>query len=179
MAKTKTLDLEFFRKPLAWLDEDFGPLLTKAAVHCLVDQGHRSGIPIAVESDSNEGQWSVEWTTVIDPARSGTLPNENELTQKASECISLLLAPKLTGMEYFETAQIGTGVDFWLKEDPYSMKLDACLEVSGIRKETPQNTVAYRAKEKVEQARKLLDMEINVYISIVEFSTPKVNFQRL
>lgn len=179
MAKTKTLDLECFRRPLDWLDGDFGPLLTKAAVVCLVDQGHGTGIPIAVESDQSEEKWFVELTTIIDPARSGTLPNENELTQKGSECISLLLAPILTGMDYFETAQIGTGVDFLLKEDPYSMVFDAGLEVSGIRKETAQNTVTNRAKEKVEQVRKMLDSEIIVYLSIVEFSSPKVNFKRL
>jgi len=52
------------------------------------------------------------------------------------------------------------------------------LEISGIFKETKQNNVEKRVREKKQQAKQSDESQLPAYISIVEFSKPKVIFTK-
>ena len=54
--------------------------------------------------------------------------------------------------------------------------IKARLEISGIRKETPQNTVESRLKIKEKQILKSANSDSICYVSVIEFSKPKAKF---
>lgn len=174
----KRLDLEHYRKDLDWLDPDFGPRLSKAAVYCLVEQGHPTGVEFTVSTSGEVFRFGLDWETMIDLSQSKTLPNEEEMTQRGAECLSLLLANEILGLPYFITAQKGTGVDFWLKSDPFSIFVEAGMEVSGIRKSESGNSLEGRLRQKQEQVRKAGSQNLT-YISVVEFSQPEAKVEAL
>ncbi len=79
-------------------------------------------------------------------------------------------------MKIVERSYIGTYVDYILGEmsDDDSFFLQkAKLEVSGIGKETPTNTVNQRIRVKLNQVQKSADKELPSYIIVVEFGSPK------
>ena len=50
------------------------------------------------------------------------------------------------------------------------------LEISRIRKETPQNTIKSRLSVKEKQILKRVDKDTICYVSIIEFSKPEAKF---
>jgi hypothetical protein len=174
-----SLDLEHFRSQLDWLDDDFGPALTKAAAFCLLDQGHASGVPLVVKTNEEEIQVTIRWATKVDPQKAGSLPNDVDITERGAECISLLLAEKLYGFTMFETAQIGTAVDFWMRTNEDDLGFDHGIEVSGIRRASRGNDIKARLDQKTKRILNLGDLGHEYYISIVEFSRPRAAFMKL
>ena len=168
----KKLDLEYYRQALGWLDPDTGAMLVKSAVACLLSENHRTGVLMATEVDGNPENYALSWQTKIDVAHRASLPNDQELTQKGAECISLILVKDQWGDDAFETARIGSGVDYWLMHSA-SFDFEARLEVSGIRKATPGNPISMRVKEKTKQAGKAPRDQYPTYISAIEFSGPQ------
>jgi hypothetical protein len=175
----RPIDLEYYRQSFDWLSADFGAFLVTSAIACLVDENHRSGVTMATDFDSHDEVFELSWQSTIDELQRRSLPNDKELTQKGAECISLLLAKELLGYEEFETARIGTRVDFWLipSDAAGGFNIQAGLEVSGIRRETKNNLVKTRINGKTKQVEKSPDLDVPVYISIVEFSCPKSSFR--
>ena len=52
----------------------------------------------------------------------------------------------------------------------------ARLEISGLRKETPSNTLANRIKVKLKQVEQSDDSGVSAYIAIIEYSKPSAVF---
>ena len=171
----RRLDLEYYRQELEWLDSDIGAMLVKSAVACLVDENHHTGVIMTTTLNATEELFELSWLSSIDESQRRSLPNDQELTQKGAECISLLIAKELLALDEFETARIGTGVDYWLMPSG-GFNILAGLEVSGIRKESKNNLVGTRVRKKTKQIEKSSELEVPKYISIVEFSNPKSSF---
>ena len=80
---------------------------------------------------------------------------------------------------HFETRAIeGDGFDFFFRDralaaSDYDLFVGtAVIEVSGIDRETPSNSIAARARQKAAQARSRHDFRV-AYAIIVEFATPQ------
>ncbi len=175
----KRIDLEYFRTPQEWLDEDFAPFLTKAAMTCFTDQNHLSGTEVQVKTNEGIENWTVEWDTISSKKKNASLPNSSELTQKGAEAVALCLAKELEGYPYFETARIGTRVDFWLKKNQESFSFEAGLEVSGILRKSQSNTIKKRIDQKKKRILTLGELQHDYFISVVEFSTPSATFLKV
>lgn len=105
--------------------------------------------------------------------------DEQDNTEYAAVGVSALLTPYLTDYTIIQRSQKGTGYDYALAKKETPFVFAALLEVSGIFRETPDNTIVKRAAEKRKQIRKSEKMNLEEYISIVEFSTPKVLYEKL
>ena len=103
--------------------------------------------------------------------------DEKRTTDFGAMGVAVLLASHLTNYTIFITSESDNGYDFRLmKETIDDDYLDARLEISGIRKETPQNTVKSRLLVKEKQILKRADKDAICYVSVIEFSKPEVKF---
>jgi hypothetical protein len=105
-----------------------------------------------------------------------------KVTEKAAEAISFFLTVRLTSFTIIEETCFGTGVDYWLgynEQHPlYNPKnfFNARLEVSGIFRETTENTLEKRIHKKKAQTSLSDGTQLPAYISVIEFSSPKAYF---
>jgi hypothetical protein len=97
----------------------------------------------------------------------------------------MLILPQITDYRAVESAGYGTGMDFILVEGPNDDTLifndvSAYLEITGIAKETPTNTIADRIAEKKARINKVRAKDANrlgslpTLIVCIEFSKPLV-----
>lgn len=93
--------------------------------------------------------------------------------------LTILAFIELTGYNYFERIQQGSGFDFWLgtyEEEEWKFQEKpkvAKLEASGIFSETRGNTISMRISKKKKQTGKFSGVKIPVFIAVIEFKSPK------
>lgn len=108
-----------------------------------------------------------------------------KFTEKAAEAVSFFLTAELTGYTIVKEAKFGDKTDYWLGYDKKHKLYDpdnflkAQMEVSGIFEETPVNTVEKRVMEKKQRIQSGGISKTPVYISVVEFSSPKAFFGKI
>jgi hypothetical protein len=150
----------------------------EACMVCLHRNQHRSGVKLEVKGDIDR-PITLMWDDYFDNQINNTWQDEIYCTDHGAVCISTLLVKKYTEYTVIQRARIGTGIDYWLgKEDEIPFRNSARLEISGIWKETEQNNMKKRWNIKKRQTEKSDHSNFPVYISIVEFSTPKVLFAK-
>ena len=109
---------------------------------------------------------------------------KRKITEKAAETISFFLVKEMSEFSVVLEATIGTGFDYWLGYDEEHRLYDplnfmkARLEISGINKETRDNTVKKRVEEKRSQVKVSDSTNLPAYISVVELFTPKAAFEK-
>jgi len=118
-----------------------------------------------------EVAWDGNVTIQIDRA----YQDSNKATDFGACVIALLLLRELTEFTAIQQSNVGTTIDYYLirqgqPDDTFIFDNAGYLEVSGIRRETPDNTIEDRIKDKVKRLRKQEDLP--TFISIVEFSRP-------
>lgn len=96
--------------------------------------------------------------------------------------LSILVAKDFLGYLGFEQGIQGTGLDYWMgkKKTDYSLlqifQREARLEISGIAKETKDNSIKMRIQKKRKQLEASDDSNLPGWVSVVEFGTPKLKF---
>lgn len=154
--------------------------LTENCIVALEDQNHKSGCILKLSGDFKE-DLKVNWSSEI--IKNG-YKESKKFTEKGAEAISFFIAVKYTDYDILEEATIGTGIDYWLDyksnhEDYDELNMfRARLEVSGILKETSKNTFHQRINIKKEQTKASDYTMLPAFVSIVEFSEPKVYFSK-
>ncbi len=137
---------------------------------------HSSSVTLKVTGVVDE-KFSVIWSHKIDQTVKRSWGDRQEAAEYGAAGIALLLLIKLTGWSVVERAFIGTHVDYYLgipdKTEQIGFKRLARVEVSGIGKETKNNRLSKRLKEKLEQVRKSIHSNLPAYVVAVEFGTPK------
>ena len=148
------------------------------SIVALEDNYHKSSCVLKVYGDTTI-DFQLNWSKVF--GRAG-YKEPKKFTEKGAEAISFLLCHKLTDFGILEEAMIGTGIDYWLAYETnhanYSKNslMDARLEISGILKETSQNTMVSRIQVKKLQTHRSNNTSLPDYVSIIEFSIPKAYF---
>ena len=151
--------------------------MAECAAVCFESQGHKSGVLLPY-SDGQETKYSVvEWTNEVNAAILYSHFDEKRSTDFGAMGVAVLLACNLTEYTIFDSSAIGNGFDFWLRKRMSDGSFaDATLEISGICRETLQNTVKSRLSIKEKQILKRAEQDVICYVSIIEFSKPEAKF---
>jgi hypothetical protein len=151
--------------------------------NCIVameNNNHTTGCPLFISGDNNI-ELIVKWNRGF--LRNG-YKEQTKIVEHAAEAISFFLSAKLTKYKVVEEALIGTGIDYWLGYDEEDNNYDpqnfiqARLEISGIGRESENNTLRNRVKIKMKQTAPTDESKLPAFVSVVEFSTPKAFFGR-
>lgn len=154
--------------------------LTENCIVALESCNHKSGCKLEILGDKTDAAL-LEWSTEV---KTAGYQEPRKYVEHGATAISFLLAQSFTEYRILEEATYGTGFDYWLGYDKNHVKynpsnfLSARLEISGILRETPQNTLIERVKLKREQTNVSDSSKLPAYISVVEFSQPKVYFAK-
>lgn len=150
--------------------------LSECAVSCLTRQGHSSGVQMTCGGITNTPE-SVNWTTPFTDQLDRSTNDLQEATEHGAECISALFAIEHTPYTIVKRSRKKTGVDYWLgkKDDPLFQET-ARLEVSGILNDREE--IQKRKKQKLQQTSQSDSTALPAYVSIVEFGTPAIDFDK-
>jgi hypothetical protein len=172
-----TLKLDTIGKDIEGISQTFGAYMAECAAVCFDSQGHKSGVKLEY-SDGHMTQYALlEWTNEVNNQIRVSHFDEKRATDFGAMGISVLLVCHLTDYTNIVSSTTNNGYDFeLLKEDDNLNFISARLEISGIRKETPHNTVESRLKVKEKQILKNATIGTICYVSIIEFSKPKAKF---
>jgi len=180
----KELILDTLGEGIPVIDHELAGMMTKSAIVCLNHHQHQSGVQLHVEPEKI-GLCSLHWTGEVTiemrrqyagtTAKSRNYEPITSTTDDAACAIALLFIRDKTEYTAFEKAAIGTTIDYYLINQVtdsdliFNDTITARLEVSGILKATPKNSVQARLKQK---QNRLLDEGLPTFIVIVEFSQP-------
>lgn len=139
--------------------------------------GHKSPTLMKLEGIQNEGVL-LHWNDTFNEQMDRTYADHQENTERAAVCLSVVLAKHLTGHTVLMRSRKGTGFDYMLGDEEDIFLPKARLEISGIERETPNNTMQGRFNQKSEQVKPTDSTGLPAYISIIEFSNPKALFDR-
>ncbi len=175
---------DFALEELKYIIKSFSPtqcdFLSENCIVALEENKHTSGCVLSVTGEETR-KFKLCWNKEFN--RSG-YKERKKVTEKAAEAISFFLTRQLTDYFVIEEALIGTGIDYWLGYEASHPLYDptnfirARIEISGIDRETANNSQKGREKKKREQTFPSDPAGLPVYISVVEFSTPKASFAR-
>lgn len=150
--------------------------LCENAVACLIRKGHESGVNIDCQGVLIQ-QEKVEWGTEFTNQMDRSLNDQEVATEHGAACISILYALEHTDFTIIQRSRKKTGVDYWLgKKNDFLFQNAARMEVSGIF--DGADKVDARVKRKLKQSCQSDFSGLPVYISVVEFSRPIINFTK-
>lgn len=170
------LNIESIKQGMPGITPVIGNYLYENCLVSLLKAGHTDGVALQVYGLSEE-TYNIHWQGIITDQMARSYQDNLETTEQGAVCLSVLLAQHLTGYTIIERSWRGTGIDYWLgyEEDPFLLRA-ARLEISGIKSETSNNTIAARYEQKAKQTRQSDNVDLPAFISIIEFGTPKCLF---
>ena len=171
------LKLHTIGEGIEGISPTYGAYMAECAAVCFESQGHKSGVLLPY-SDGQVTKYSVvEWTHEVNDSIMDSHFDEKRTTDFGAMGVAVLLTCELTDFRIFKTSETNNGYDFLLRNKSVDENfLSGKLEISGIRKETPQNTVKSRLSVKEKQILKNIDDDAICYVSIIEFSKPEAKF---
>ena len=172
-----TLKLHTIGEGIEGISPTYGAYMAECAAVCFESQGHKSGVLLPY-SDGQVTKYSVvEWTNEVNDAILPSHFDEKRTTDFGAMGVGVLLACNLTDYTIFDSSATGNGFDFWLRKRTNDGDFtDATLEISGIRRETLQNTVMSRLTVKEKRILKYAEKDAICYVSVIEFSKPEAKF---
>lgn len=154
-----------------------GAVLVENSTVMLHNAGHESPTPVALYG-MLEQTMQLLWNDNFTDQMARSHADMQETTELAAVCVSLAVTQQITGYTVIERSRKGTGFDYLLGDDMELFLPKARLEVSGIAKESLTNTVEGRFRQKSLQTSVSDETNIPAYISVVEFSNPKILFNK-
>lgn len=149
--------------------------------NCIVamhNSGHLSPVILQMEGIRTE-PFSLIWEDSFNDQLRRTYNDEQSVTERAAIAVSVMLAIRTTSYTVIERSRKGTGFDYMLGDDQNPLFVpEARLEVSGIMRETNDNTIASRFQQKCLQTERSDDSCLPAFVSVVEFSIPKAIFDK-
>jgi hypothetical protein len=177
-----TLDFDKLKAGLPEISSAFGALFAEAAAFCLTNLGHKPGVRLQVEGDV-EAVFSVVWTELIGTFEISSWNDQKEAVEYGATAIAILLILELTGYNLFRREDQAQGTDYELRVQTDSGEKSqspiAKLEISGIMNENLGNTLAVRVSLKESKIKKRGNVNLPVYIVVVEFGTPKAKLIKI
>ena len=125
---------------------------------------------IKVEGDY-EIVFELSWSDDMTEQMQKSWNDQREVTEYGATAIAALLLQKLTNYEILGRAKQEEGIDYYLGYDN-NEAIQGFLEVSGIWKQAPENTVNIRVNKKIKRIKKLKD-EFPVFVIVTEFGQPQ------
>ncbi len=177
----KKINFQQLEEGLIGISPKAGAYLAEASAFCLEANGHESGVILKI-SGKIEEKLQIQWNILVDEQVKRSWKDSLEATQFGAVGIAISLMLELTGYTVIERSFIGTGFDYVLgieeikKDGSVQLISKVRLEVSGLWKESKTNTVNQRVKQKLKQTNVSDYTNLDAYIVVVEFSTPKAKF---
>lgn len=172
-----TLNLEDLRTGLMGLTPEFGSFCLQACTVCLENSNHLSGVTVSVNGTQNINA-TLNWASIVNDQVKRNWMDNDEATEYGATAIAIILSNKISNYNCIERSSKGLGFDYWLgNEDSIGLfQRKARLEISGIYKESPTNTLENRVKDKKTQTKKSENLNMNAHICVTEFSNPKCSY---
>ncbi len=151
----------------------------EAAICALTICGHKKGVQVKIFGVLEE-KIELFWTDDIGEGVAKGWKDEAELVEYGATGIALLLLLNLTDYTIFERSPKGTRADFWvgkINEDGEE-ELTGLLEISGMKKETPNNRINARLNKRIKRMEESPFRTIPFYVFIIEFTAPKVKYHK-
>ncbi len=158
--------------------------LQEACQWCLHTSCHKEGVEILAKYRGETNSLSILWgEKESDLQLLKRAYNKDDAIEYGAEALSLLLVRTCTDYTAIRRSATGTGIDYWLGDKKKNNNnifstTDARLEISGILKENPRNTVKTRIKQKLKQTIPSDGSLFPVLVSIIEFGHPKSEMVR-
>lgn len=172
----KKLKLDELKNGLPGVSKNIAAFLVEAAVICLDQNGHRSGVEIIITGIRNE-IFQVEWSDSVSPELVQSWQDLKEATEYGATALAVLLVHPITGLYVTGRVPQSEQSDYILQNpEKYTQGVtepDAFLEVSGIFKEKVGNTLNMRIQKKKKHIQKGARRNYPTYVIVVEFSSPK------
>lgn len=159
------------------ITDDYVGYLLGATKYCLEKNSHSPGVVADIKGDLTGGI-RFKWESVTEKERN-TYGDPGAATEKGAEGIAFIIVDRFTDYKVGQQSFVGTGFDFYLvpkanKSTLMSLSEDYVkLEVSGIDKKSPTNSVESRIKTKSKQAATIKDGK-EFYVIVPEFGDPMV-----
>jgi hypothetical protein len=166
------LQLSRLRTGTPGITPHFGGCLCEAAVICLEQQNHTSGVTLRLSGELTDTV-ELAWDRVPDQARA-CWADPQVAVEHGAYGVAILIIDAITEYTVVERSRKGTGFDFWLgsKIDPTSLfQNKARLEVSGILVGS-DSEIRQRVREKLIQMNRG-GIDLPGYAVVTEFSRPE------
>ena len=174
----RKINLNQLKQGISGITVAYGEFLCETLVYCLVKMGHEPGVHLVVLGNK-KAKLEITWSGKLNKEVAATYNDELDLAEYAATAMAILLVLELTDYTYLKRAQKGSRGDYWLgkKDEQGVLILDGLLEISGILKETKNNRLPKRFREKEIQVKLSPYQSVSKNIVVVEFSTPKTKVQ--
>jgi len=141
---------------------------------CFHHHGHRSGVLMRVHYREEIEAFEVAWDGEVSEQIVRSYGDKRRAVDNAACAIALLLVREMTDFTGIEQSSTGSTIDYYLvpqgQDDTLIFNRAARLEVSGILRETEDNTVEDRVRSKLRRLKP--EGGLPDFIVIVEFSKP-------
>lgn len=159
------------------LSFNVGSYLEEAARVCLFLNGHKSGVELKVLGDFVLS-FKLIWKDSVEEKILKNWQDEKEAVEYYATAIAILLIEELTEFTFWERVAQTDVADYLLNKKNNSSTFEdenpfAYLEVSGIWRETTNNTLNMRFNLKQKRAKKENLEGFPYYVITAEFGTPK------
>ena len=173
----KQINLDQLREGQPGISPDIAGFLVEAAVFCLVENGHQSGVVLEVEGHFTE-KVKLLWAKEIDEQiRRGWL-DIKEATEYGATALAALLLFNFENLVVYERIPQSGDADFYL-QSVSNQKIEAMMEVSGIWQQSETNTPQIRINIKKKRLEKSKSKQnLPVFIVVTEFSHPKSKIEK-
>ncbi len=174
----RTLHLDKLKEGLPGITPGYGAFLAEAAAFCLVTSGHEPGVRLSVKGDFEE-DFLIDWTEAVGAAHQSSWGDLREAAEYAAMGLSILMMRNLGDYQKFVRKRQGEVGDLALwkgEEDQAGTEKNleiARLEVSGIFKASPGNSINMRIFSKRKQVAKPSQSNLLTFIAVVEFGIPE------
>ena len=174
----KELVLESLADGIPAITDEMVGFYKQNCMVCFHHNGHKSGVRLRVKHGDEDEYRRVLWSGEVTEEVLRAIAEPTQATNHGACAIALLLLRELTEFTAVEQAVIGTAFDYHIalkgrlkgQSDDLPFNDTTRMEVSGLRNETPSNTVKRRLKEKIDRLKP--KGSLPALIVIVEFSEP-------
>jgi hypothetical protein len=169
------LDIAKLERGMPGITPRIGAYLAEAAVTCLEDETHRSGVAMLIDGDCDH-RLRIRWIAEGNRDQRVRAWNDpDEATEQGACGIAVLLVETLTEYTVVERARKGPGFDYWLGKKDSVVPLfqdKARLEVSGLRR-GDNRAVDSRLRRKDKQIEVSNSSGLPGLVAVVEFGSPR------
>ena len=169
MSSNGIIDLDTVN--ISGMGDPWSRYMAQAAVACLVDQEHKSGVELDVHGIV-DSKYELLWNH-FEKDLATAWGDHEEAVEYGAYGIACILISLLTGYTHFERSMKGTRFDFWARKSSEGLPFQDSLklEVSGIAR-GDNSEVKQRLRIKTEQIGGSTIKNIPGYVVVVEFGTP-------
>ncbi len=167
----RKLNLDILKNGLPGFSKTVGSFLAEAALVCLELNKHSTGVSLEISGDFEE-TFHVSWTGTITSSVKEGWKDVKEATEYGASALAILLIKELTPFQYFERMNQDEIGDYLIKTSKEAKDF-SFIEISGIWKKSPKNSVNNRIRLKMKQIQKKATYKLELFTIVIEFSEPE------